>query len=101
MDPMKLFVKNRRRLLETIEKLGLPRIIMQKHGFCIKVSPKNYSFVGEEIIFRTAEGINSDANVQIGLADVVLENDNLMTKCKKCYSIRNSTGEKVCEMYWI
>ncbi|MCL0081288.1 hypothetical protein M1N64_03560 [Peptococcaceae bacterium] len=105
MDPVKLFIINRRRLLETIEKLGLPKIIMQKHGLCIKVSPKNYSFVGDEIIFRIAEGINSDANVQIGLADVVFKNtskpDNLVMNRQKGYSVcNNNTRDEICELYW-
>lgn len=105
MDPMKLFIKNRTKLLRDIKELGLPKILVQNYGFYMSLHPKNYSLVDLELIFRAEEGAKSNTNVRIGLADVVFKNiskpDNLVTKCKKCYSIRNSTGEKVCEMYWI
>lgn len=96
-----MLLQSTNQLLEDINKLGMPEILVNHHGFMVRVKPMHGSMAHGAIVFQ-GQGFVSHISL---LGDVVLVDkhrpDNYIIDCERCYGVKQAeTGDQVAEIFW-
>lgn len=89
-------------LIDACDAFGLPTILVQHHGFLLKVEPDDVSNQGGNTVFL----LDGEPVCHVSrLDDIALlrkrRPDNYIVECEICYSLLQAeTGERICEMFW-